>query len=266
MANQDRAPVIAVRHLHTRFGDNEVHRDLNFSIDAGQIVAIIGESGTGKSVLLKEIIGLLQPTSGATEVFGVDMGHAPEEDIRAARNRFGVLFQNGALFSALTAGENIAVPLWEQTDLPAALVAEQVELRLALTGLSTAVAGRMPADLSGGMKKRVALARALVLEPELLFLDEPTSGLDPINARSFDRLVRTLCDNLGLTIVLVTHDLDTLNTIVDRVVVLGRRGILADGPPAAVRAVPDPWIREYFRSGQLPASPSGSESTSESKR
>jgi phospholipid/cholesterol/gamma-HCH transport system ATP-binding protein len=257
MVHQHSAPVVTVRHLNTRFGDNEVHREINFSIDGGQIVAIIGASGTGKSVLLKEIIGLLRPTSGAVEVFGVNMWHAPASEIQAVRTRFGVLFQNGALFSNLTAGENIAVPLWERTDLTPALVAEQVDLRLALAGLDAAVGSRLPSDLSGGMKKRVALARALVLEPELLFLDEPTSGLDPINARGFDRLVRTLCDSLGLTIVLATHDLDTLNTIVDRIVVLGRRSIIADGLPAAVRATPDPWIEEYFRRGGAGGKPVG---------
>jgi phospholipid/cholesterol/gamma-HCH transport system ATP-binding protein len=157
-----------------------------------------------------------------------------------------VLFQNGALFSALTVGENIAVPLRENTDLPRKTIDQLVELRLGLSGLPVSVAAKLPAELSGGMRKRAALARALALEPELLFLDEPTSGLDPINARAFDSLVRTLCDGIGLTIVMVTHDLDTLSGIVDRVVALADGKVLAEGTVAEVSRVDHPWIKSYF--------------------
>lgn len=241
-------PVIAVSGLQTRFGRQVVHRDINFSVNHGSIVSLIGESGSGKSVLLKEIIGLLAPTAGSISLFGTDIRHCSEEKLAAIRNRYGVLFQNGALFSALTVGENIAIPLKEQSNVPDDLMMPLVNLRLSMTGLSPEIRHKMPSELSGGMRKRVALARALALEPELLFLDEPTSGLDPINARGFDQLVRTLCDTLGLTIFMVTHDLDTITGITDHLLVIGKGVILADGTLAEVKKHDDPWIKAYFSS------------------
>ena len=238
--------IIDVNGLQTRFGSQVVHRDISFRINPGEIVSIIGESGSGKSVLLKEIIGLLEPTAGSISLFGINTRHCPEETLATIRNRYGVLFQNGALFSALNVGENVAIPLKEQSDVPDELIMPLVNLRLSLTGLSPEIHHKMPSEISGGMRKRVALARALALEPELLFLDEPTSGLDPINARGFDRLVRTLCDALGLTIFMVTHDLDTIAGIADRLLVIGQGVILADGTLEEVKKSDDPWIKTYF--------------------
>ncbi|MBN2331756.1 MAG: ATP-binding cassette domain-containing protein [Deltaproteobacteria bacterium] len=241
-------PIVSVKDLHTSFGSQVVHQQLTFTITPGAIVALIGESGTGKSVLLKEMLGLLRPAAGSIALFGADIWHCDQETLAAIRNRYGVLFQNGALFSALTVGDNVAVPLLEQSGLSRELIMPMVDLRLSMAGLSSTVSHQMPSDLSGGMRKRVALARALALEPELLFLDEPTSGLDPINARAFDQLVRTLSDNLGLTIIMVTHDLDTLRSIADRIIVLGRGTILADGTLTDIKKHDDPWIKAYFAS------------------
>lgn len=239
-------PIISVEGIVTRFGTTTVHDGVTFAVPRGRIVALIGGSGCGKSVLLKEAIGLLRPTAGRICIDGQDVWTASEEELRDIRRRYGVLFQNGALFSALTVGENIAVPLRESTNLPRATIDQLVELKLGLSGLPVATAAKLPAELSGGMRKRAALARALALEPELLFLDEPTSGLDPINARSFDTLVRTLCDGIGLTIVMVTHDLDTLVGIVDHVVALADGRVLAEGAVADVARVDHPWIKSYF--------------------
>lgn len=241
-------PIISIRDVHTRLGAQQIHSGVTFDIAKPQVVALIGGSGCGKSVLLKETIGLLQPTSGEIRVLGVPIWKSSAPELSSVRRKFGVLFQNGALFSGLTVRENVAAPLREQTDLDAATIDQIVRLRLGLSGLSSESANKMPAELSGGMRKRAALARALAMEPEILFLDEPTSGLDPINARAFDRLVRTLCDSLGLTVVLVTHDLDTLEGIVDRVVVLGDGKVLADGTVQQVRGVEHEWIRTYFNS------------------
>lgn len=240
--------IIRVEEIRTRFGAQTVHDGVSFEIEKPQIVALIGGSGCGKSVLLKEMIGLLKPSSGKVFVLGQEIWALDEAALIQVRNGIGVLFQNGALFSALSVAENVAVPLREQTDLPDKLVEQVVLLRLALSGLSAESAAKMPSELSGGMRKRVALARALALEPQILFLDEPTSGLDPINARAFDKLIRTLCDSLALTIVLVTHDLDTIEGIVDRVIVLGEGRVLADGPAEEVARHEHEWIRTYFAS------------------
>ena len=229
----------------TRFGAQRVHEGVSFSVGRGEIAALIGASGTGKSVLVKEAIGLMRPAGGRIELLGTDVCAAGPAEMNALRRRFGMLFQDGALFSSLTVAENVAVPFVEHTALPRRLVAPLVGFKLSLVGLSPEAGAKSPAELSGGMRKRVALARALALEPEMLFLDEPTSGLDPVNARAFDDLVRVLRDGLGLTVLMVTHDLDTL-AIVDRIIVLSAGKVIADGPLAEVRAVPDPWIREYF--------------------
>ena len=223
-----------------------MHDGVGFAVRRGEVLALIGGSGTGKSVLLKEIIGLQRPNAGRIELFGKDVWASSPREVNALRRRFGVLFQDGALFSSLTVAENVAVPFRENTGLPMDIVSPLVGLKLALVGLPADACTKAPAQLSGGMRKRVALARALALEPEILFLDEPTSGLDPVGARDFDRLVRVLADSLGLTVFIVTHDVDLLLSIADRAVALAHGKVIADGPVAAVREAPDPWLREYF--------------------
>ncbi len=238
--------LIEVDAIVTRFGAKVIHDGVGFQVKRGELVAIVGGSGTGKSVLLREIVGLLRPTGGRVRLFGEDVWRAGDVVLAQLRTRFGMLFQDGALFSSLTVAQNVAAPLVEHTRLAPARIDALARLRLAMANLPPDAANKMPSQLSGGMRKRAALARALALEPELLFLDEPTSGLDPIAARAFDRLVRSLADDLGLTIVLVTHDLDTLFSIVDRVIVLAEGRVIADGPVAEVRRVDNDWIRSYF--------------------
>jgi len=242
--------VIEVEGVVTRFGAQTVHDGLSLQVRRGELVALIGGSGSGKSVLLREILGLQRPTAGTVRLLGTDMWNASDDELAATRKRFGMMFQEGALFSSLDVAGNVATPLLEHTDTPAELLPRLVNLRLALAGLTVDVGAKMPAQLSGGMKKRAALARALALEPEVLFLDEPTSGLDPITARAFDQLLAFLNKDLGLTVLMVTHDLDTLLSIARRVVVLGRGTVIADGTADAVMAVQDPWIQSYFSSRQ----------------
>jgi phospholipid/cholesterol/gamma-HCH transport system ATP-binding protein len=246
------APVLQVDSVVTRFGRNVIHDGVSFNVARGEMVALIGGSGTGKSVLLKEAIGLLRPTAGSVRLLDTDVWNSDQEQLNVLRRRFGMLFQDGALFSSLTVAENIAVPFREHTDLPRELIPSLVGFKLALVGLPPETGAKMPAELSGGMRKRVALARALALEPEILFLDEPTSGLDPIGARAFDSMVRVLSDSLGLTVFIVTHDLDTLLSIIDRVIVLSKGKVIADGRVDAVRQLDEPWIKEYF-SARAPA-------------
>lgn len=238
--------ILEADDIHTHLGGHWLHRGVGFSIPRGQVVALIGASGTGKSVLLRECIGLLRPNEGRLRLFGEDIWALPRKRLNQVRGRFGVLFQEGALFSSLTVAENVAVPLKEHTDLPARLRDELVAMKIRLAGLPLDACDKRPSELSGGMKKRAALARALVLEPELLFLDEPTSGLDPISARDFDHLLRVLCDSLGLTALIATHDLDTLWGMVDRVIVLYSGRVIADGPVEQVAAMDHEWIRSYF--------------------
>jgi phospholipid/cholesterol/gamma-HCH transport system ATP-binding protein len=237
---------VEVDGVVTRFGAQTVHDGVSFSVAHGTLAALIGGSGTGKSVLLREIIGLHRPDGGSVRVLGTDMWHAMPEEQAAARRRFGMMFQDGALFSSLTVAENVAVPLIEHGQVPADLLEPLVALRLAQAGLPPDAARKWPSELSGGMRKRAAIARALALEPEVLFLDEPTSGLDPTTARAFDALLRSLVDDLGITVLLVTHDLDTLLTVVDRMIVLADGRVLADGPTAEVAHLEHPWIRDYF--------------------
>jgi phospholipid/cholesterol/gamma-HCH transport system ATP-binding protein len=237
---------IEVDSVVTRFGAHTVHDGVSFSVPRGKIVALIGGSGTGKSVLLREIIGLLRPASGRIRLLGTDVWSVPEEELDALRRRLGMMFQDGALFSSLTVAQNVATPLIEHAKVPPQLLAPLVQLRIALAGLPADAAGKMPSELSGGMRKRAAIARALALEPELLFLDEPTSGLDPVTARGFDKRVRFLSDELGLTVFMVTHDLDTLLGIVDRAIVLAGGKVIAEGTLEEVRRIDDPWLRSYF--------------------
>lgn len=239
-------PVIQLDNIVTRFGAQTVHDGVSFRVQRGEVVALIGGSGTGKSVLLKEMVGLLKPTAGTIRLFGEDVWTAGGDQLNRLRQRFGMLFQDGALFSSLTVEQNVAVPLLEHTRLAKAESLRLARLRLALVGLPESTATKMPSELSGGMRKRVALARALALDPELLFLDEPTSGLDPISARAFDQLIRVLSDGLGLTVFLITHDLDTLMSIIDRVIVLAHHQVLADGTVTMLQKVDDPWLRDYF--------------------
>lgn len=251
--------VIEVEGLRTRIGSQQIHDGLDFRVSRGELVALIGGSGTGKTVLLREMIGLMRPSGGTVHLLGSDVWSASEPQLRALRRRIGMMFQDGALFSSLDVAANVATPLREHTDLPEDLIDALVGLRISLAGLPPDAAHKMPSVLSGGMKKRAAIARALALEPELLFLDEPTSGLDPITARSLDRLLRFLCDDLGITVLLVTHDLDTVTGIADRVIALGKGKVLADGTLDEVRAVDDPWIRDWFAGAGMRAAQGGRE-------
>ncbi|MCA1924786.1 MAG: ABC transporter ATP-binding protein [Thiobacillus sp.] len=249
--------VLEIRDVHTVLGGNSIHRGIDLAVRRGEVVALIGGSGTGKSVLLREIIGLLKPRSGRIELFGQSVWDATPAQLNLLRRRFGVLFQDGALFSSLNVEDNVATPLFEHTTLPHGTCRQLARLKLGLANLPADVAKKKPSELSGGMRKRVALARALALDPELLFLDEPTSGLDPISARAFDRLIRLLADSLGLTIFLVTHDLDTLFSIIDRVIVLSNGRVLGSGTVAELKQLDDPWLSAYFAARTEEASPHG---------
>jgi phospholipid/cholesterol/gamma-HCH transport system ATP-binding protein len=239
-------PVIEVRGLRSGFGDNIVHDGLDLTLQRGEVLGVVGGSGTGKSVLLNTIIGLKRPQAGSIKVFGQDIAHVSERRWTAIEKRWGVLFQQGALFSNLTVQENVAAPLFEHTDMPRREVYELADLKIALVGLNPDAGVLKPAELSGGMRKRAGLARALALDPELLFLDEPTSGLDPIAAAAFDELIRDLSESLDLTVFMITHDLDTLYAITDRVAVVADKKIVADAPVRELESSDHPWIREYF--------------------
>ncbi len=238
---------IVVEGLTNRFGEQTVHEDLDLKVRRGEILGVVGGSGTGKSVLMRSIIGLQTPAEGEIEVFGRSiLGTDPEDDI-GIRNRWGVLFQGGALFSTLTVGENVEVPLKQfYPDLGKQLLNEIARYKTVLSGLPGEAVGKYPSELSGGMKKRAGLARALALDPELLFLDEPTAGLDPIGASAFDRLTLELKETLGLTVFLITHDLDTLHEICDRVAVLADKRVIAVDTVPNLMELDHPWIQEYF--------------------
>ena len=239
--------IIDVRGLRNQFGTQVVHEQLDLQVRRGEILGVVGGSGTGKSVLLRSIVGLQRPAAGQVKVFGQDLSALSTQARSRYERRFGVLFQQGALFSSLTVLENIALPLTEYGGLNADQARGVSAMKLALAGLPIAAGDKFPAELSGGMIKRAALARALALDPDILFLDEPTAGLDPISAAAFDRLILTLRDALGLTVFLVTHDLDTLYAICDRVAVLSARRVLVADRIEAVAAYDDPWIRQYFQ-------------------
>ncbi len=240
---------IVVEGLRNSFGEHMIHEDLSLKVRRGEILGVVGGSGTGKSVLMRSIIGLQVPDAGSIRVFGheiLDVGHEEDEGVDI-RSRWGVLFQGGALFSTLTVEENIEVPLRQfYPEIRDDLREEIARFKVKLSGLPEEAAFKYPAELSGGMKKRAGLARALALDPELLFLDEPTAGLDPIGAAAFDQLTRELQETLGLTVFLITHDLDTLYEICDRVAVLADKRVIAVGTIPELLATDHPWIQEYF--------------------
>ncbi|MDR3073948.1 MAG: ABC transporter ATP-binding protein [Deltaproteobacteria bacterium] len=241
-----RVPAVSLRGVANAFGSDAVHENLDLDIYQNEILGLIGGSGAGKSVLLRSILWLRPPQAGTVSVLGVDLQTATDEDWRAIRRQWGVLFQDGALFSSLTVRENVEAPLREFASLSPALMGEIAALKIHMVGLPPRAAGLYPAELSGGMRKRAGLARALALDPALLFLDEPTAGLDPLGAADFDQLLLSLREALGLTVCMVTHDLDSIHTVCDRVAVLAEKRIYTAGPVAEVMRHPFPWIREYF--------------------
>jgi len=238
---------IEVRGLSNRFGDQIVHENLDLEVRRGEILGVVGGSGTGKSVLMRSILALRRPDAGTIRVLGVDARSEREADRQRIEKATGVLFQDGALFSSLTVGENVQLPLMEQhPEVPDSLRYELALLKVKLAGLPADAIEKLPSQLSGGMRKRAGLARALALDPPLLFLDEPTAGLDPIGAEAFDQLILTLQRALGLTVFLITHDLDTLYAICDRVAVLADRRVLINAPIEEVERFDHPWVHEYF--------------------
>ncbi len=239
--------VIRVRDLVVGFGDRMVLDHLALDVRRGEILGFVGGSGSGKSVLMRTIIGLLPKRQGTIEVLGVDLGRANDQEWRALERRWGVLFQQGALFSSLTALQNVQVPMREHLALSERLMHEVALSKLEMVGLNARDGAKLPSELSGGMTKRVALARALALDPELVFLDEPTSGLDPIAAGDFDELIRTLQHTLGLTVFMVTHDLESLNTVCDRIAALADGKVIAVGPIAEMHRSTHPWMQAYFQ-------------------
>jgi len=240
------APPIEVRGLVSAFGTNVIHKDLDLVVERGEVLGVVGGSGSGKSVLLNTIIGLKAPEGGSVRIFGQDIQHASRRKWSAIERRWGVLFQQGALFSSLTVKQNVAAPLHEHTDLTRREIDELAELKIALVGLPPRAGALKPAELSGGMRKRAGLARALAFDPELLFLDEPTAGLDPIGAAAFDELIADLSHSLGLTVFMITHDLDSLYTITTKVAVLADKQVVACAPVRELEHSEHPWIQEYF--------------------
>ena len=239
-------PIVDITGLWTKYGRTVVHQDLNLEIEQGEIMSIVGGSGTGKTTLLRQMLGLERPARGCVKVFGEDISEINAEQLQQLRNHWGMLFQQGALYSALTVFENIAQPMRELQVLPEDLVRDAVLLKMNMVGLGPEHAIKMPSDLSGGMVKRVALARALALEPKLLFLDEPTAGLDPDLSEAFVSLIKSLHRELGLTVVMVTHDLDTLFALSTRIAVLAEKHVIALGPLQDVLKVDHPFIKEFF--------------------
>jgi len=238
--------IIRARDVTVSFGTKTVLDGLNLDVRRGEILGFVGGSGMGKSVLLRTILGLNQKQSGTIEVFGIDYEKASDDERLAVEQRWGVLFQQGALFSSLSVLENIQVPMREYLDLSPALMDELARLKIDLVGLAPDAAEKFPSELSGGMIKRAGLARALALDPDIVFLDEPTSGLDPIGAADFDELIMTLRDTLGLTVYMVTHDLDSLYQACDRIAVLGNKKVMVEGPLETMLAFDDPWVKSYF--------------------
>jgi phospholipid/cholesterol/gamma-HCH transport system ATP-binding protein len=245
--NGNRDVVLSARDVTVAFGPKVVLDKLNLDIYRGEILGFVGASGTGKSVLMRTVLRLLPRRSGTIKILGQDFDELDEPERNALDMRLGVLFQQGALFSSLTVKENIQVPMREYLDLPASLMDELAHLKIRMVGLAADAADKYPSELSGGMIKRAALARALALDPELVFLDEPTSGLDPIGAADFDELIANLRDSLGLTVYMVTHDLDSLFSVCDRIAVLGKKRVMVEGTIDDMLAYDDPWVQAYFK-------------------
>ena len=251
--------LISVRGLRTQFGDHVVHDNLDLDVRRGEILGVVGGSGTGKTVMMNAILGLMKPKAGEIRLNGRRLDEMSNAERRRVDSRWGVLFQNGALFTSLNVLENVMAPLREHVDMPIDLMEEIAGMKIGLAGLDQSAATRFPAELSGGMRKRVALARALALDPEILFLDEPTAGLDPIGAAAFDSLVLELSRALGLTIMMITHDLDSLYAICDRVAVLADKRVEAVAPIRELLDHPHPWIQEYFHGPRGRAALAGKE-------
>ena len=245
--HQDGAPIITIRGLRNSFGEQVVHDQLDLEVRRGEIIGVVGGSGTGTSVLMRSIIGLQTPQAGEIEVLGENMVGRPEDEAKNIRRRWGILFQNGALFSTLTVAENVEVPIREYFPaITGDLLDEIANYKISMSGLPPEAGAKYPSELSGGMRKRAGLARALALDPELLFLDEPTAGLDPIGAQAFDQLILNLRERLDLTVFLITHDLDSLYAICDRVAVLADQQVVAVDSIDRLLKLDHPWIQEYF--------------------
>jgi phospholipid/cholesterol/gamma-HCH transport system ATP-binding protein len=237
---------IEVRGLRSAFGERTIHEDLDLTVKQGEVFGLVGGSGAGKSVLLRTLIGLKDPDGGQVRIFGQDLEKASGRKLHAIERRWGVLFQQGALFSNLTVKENVAATMFEHAGLSRHTIDELADLKIAMAGLPAGSGALKPSELSGGMIKRAALARALALDPQLLFLDEPTAGLDPISAGAFDELILDLSKSLGLTVFMITHDLDSLYTICDRVGVIADKKVVATAPVHELEKSDHPWIKEYF--------------------
>ena len=243
----EREKIIEVHELRNQFGTQVVHENLDLDVYRGEILGVVGGSGSGKSVLLRSIIGLNRPAGGSVKLLGNEVTTMSDSRRSEIERRCGVLFQNGALFSSLTVAENVMVPLREHHDIDQKLMERLAALKIALAGLPADAGAKYPAQLSGGMVKRAALARSIALDPDILFLDEPTAGLDPIGAAAFDQLILTLRESLGLTVFLITHDLDTLYTICDRVAVIAQKRVLIADTLDKVERFDEPWVHEYFQ-------------------
>ncbi|MEM5472479.1 ABC transporter ATP-binding protein [Hoeflea sp. AS60] len=244
---KEREVILSAHDVTVAFGDNVVLDNLDLDVYRGEILGFVGGSGTGKSVLMRSILRLIPRQSGVIRMLGEDYDKVGDAKKIELDMRLGVLFQQGALFSSLTVRENIQVPMREYLDLPKALMDELTELKVEMVGLAPDAADKYPSELSGGMIKRAALARALALDPDLVFLDEPTSGLDPIGAAEFDELIAQLRDTLGLTVYMVTHDLDSLFSVCDRIAVLGQKRVLVEGTIEDMLSFDDPWVQSYFK-------------------
>ncbi len=254
-------PIIRVRGLVTRFGTHTVHDGLDLDVQRGEIIGVVGGSGTGKSVLLRAIVGLLVPNAGQIEVFGESVRATSDAQFRALRRRWGVMFQDGALFSSLSVRQNVEAPMREQLTLDDTLRETLAGIKVRMVGLPENAMAKFPSELSGGMRKRAGFARAIAMDPEIVFLDEPTAGLDPIGAAAFDILIKQLQAALGLTVFLVTHDLDSLHAICDRIAVLADQKVLAVGTMDEMLQVDHPWVHEYFHGPRARAALSSAHQT-----